>query len=148
MGYELVPGYVAADPGGQATLAATFAATALVTNAAGNFLGWGVVVPLYAVAILTTRALPRWIGWLGLPALAPKIFEAPGHSALGVSAAAQCRGGSVGAKLASAAWPHPMSLLVLPGADRCGQSCACSIDSPILAPNRRILMMSASAMGR
>jgi hypothetical protein len=25
----------------------------------------GVVVPLYAVAILTTRALPRWIGWLG-----------------------------------------------------------------------------------
>jgi hypothetical protein len=38
----------------------------LVTNAAGNFLGWGVVVPLYAVAILTTRVLPRWIGWLGL----------------------------------------------------------------------------------
>ena len=24
------------------------------------------VVPLYAVAILMTRALPRWIGWLGL----------------------------------------------------------------------------------
>ena len=37
-----------------------------MTNAAGNFLGFGVVVPLYAVAILTTRALPRWIGWLGL----------------------------------------------------------------------------------
>jgi XapX domain-containing protein len=37
-----------------------------VTNAAGNFLGWGVVVPLYAVAILATRALPPWIGWLGL----------------------------------------------------------------------------------
>jgi hypothetical protein len=37
-----------------------------VTNAAGNFPGWGVVVPLYAVALLTTRALPRWIGWLGL----------------------------------------------------------------------------------
>jgi len=36
-----------------------------VTNAAGNFLGLGVVVPLSAVAILTTRALPRWIGWLG-----------------------------------------------------------------------------------
>jgi hypothetical protein len=32
----------------------------------GNFLGWGVVVRLYAVAILTTRPLPRWIGWLGL----------------------------------------------------------------------------------
>src|SRR5215218_3063150 len=41
--YELVPAYVNADPGGQATLAAvadTLAATALVTNA-GNFLGWG-----------------------------------------------------------------------------------------------------------
>ena len=69
MGYELVPAYLAADPGRQATLAATadtFAAIALVTNAAGNFLGFGGVVPLYAVAILTTRALPRWIGWLGL----------------------------------------------------------------------------------
>jgi hypothetical protein len=66
---SLVPAYVAADPAGQATLAATadtFAAIALVTNAAGNFLGWGIVVPLYAVDILTTRALPRWIGWLGL----------------------------------------------------------------------------------
>jgi hypothetical protein len=69
MGYELVPASVAADPAGQATLAATvdtFAAIALVTNPAGNFLGWGAVVPLYAVAILTTRALPPWIGWLGL----------------------------------------------------------------------------------
>jgi hypothetical protein len=69
MGYELVPAYLAADSAGQATLAAiadTFTAIALVTNSAGNFLGWGVVVPLYAVAILTTRALPRWIGWLGL----------------------------------------------------------------------------------
>jgi hypothetical protein len=69
LAYELVPAYVDADPAGQATLAVTadtFAATALVTNAAGNFLGWGVVVPLYAVAILTTRVLPRWIGWLGL----------------------------------------------------------------------------------
>jgi hypothetical protein len=69
MGYELVPAYIDADPAGQATLAATadtLAVTALVTNAAGNFLNFGVVVPLYAVAILTTRALPRWIGWLGL----------------------------------------------------------------------------------
>ena len=69
MGYELVPAYINADPAGQATLAATadtFAAVALVTNAAGNFLGFGVVVPMYAVAILTTRALPRWIGWFGL----------------------------------------------------------------------------------
>jgi hypothetical protein len=69
MGYSIVPAYMDADPGGQAALGATadtFAAIALVSNAACNFLGWGVVVPLYAVAILTTRVLPRWIGWLGL----------------------------------------------------------------------------------
>jgi Domain of unknown function (DUF4386) len=69
MAYELVPAYSDADPAGQATLAATFdtfAATALVTNSAGNFLGWGVAVPMFAVAILKTRALPRWIGWLGI----------------------------------------------------------------------------------
>jgi hypothetical protein len=69
MAYELVPAYMEADPARQAALAGTadtFAATALVTNSAGNFLGWGVAVPMYAVAILTTRALPRWIGWLGL----------------------------------------------------------------------------------
>jgi hypothetical protein len=69
LAYELVPAYVRAAPEQQATLAATadtFAATAQVTNAAGNFLGWGVVVPLYAAAILVARTLPRWIGWLGL----------------------------------------------------------------------------------
>jgi hypothetical protein len=68
MGYELVPAYIAADSAGQATLAATadtFAALALVTNAAGKFLGC-LVVPLYTVAVLITWALPRWIGWLGL----------------------------------------------------------------------------------
>ena len=77
-GLRTVPAYLAADPGEQATLAATadtFAAIALVTNAAGNFLGFGVVVPLYAVAILTAarcrggsdglacssgRSLDRW----------------------------------------------------------------------------------------
>ncbi len=69
MGYELVPAYAAADAAGKATLAATadtLASIALVTNSAGNFLGWGIVLPMYSVAILTTRALPRWIGWLGL----------------------------------------------------------------------------------
>jgi hypothetical protein len=69
MAYELVPAYADADPAGKAALAATFdtfAATALVINSAGNFLGWGVAVPMFAVAILRTRAVPRWIGWLGL----------------------------------------------------------------------------------
>jgi hypothetical protein len=69
MAYELVPAYVGAGADGQSTLSATadtLAAMALVTNSAGNFLGWGVAVPMFAVAILTTRQLPRWIGWLGL----------------------------------------------------------------------------------
>ena len=30
---------------------------------------FGVVVPLVAMAILTTRALLQWIGWLGLLAI-------------------------------------------------------------------------------
>ena len=38
----------------------------LSTNLAGDFVLWGVVIPLYSVAILTTRVVPRWIGWLGL----------------------------------------------------------------------------------
>jgi hypothetical protein len=61
-----------ADPRGQVTLAGTadtFAAIVLVTNAAGNFVGFGVVVPLVAMAIFTTRTLLRWIGWLGLLAI-------------------------------------------------------------------------------
>ena len=69
MAYELVPAYTGATTAEQVTLDATFdtfAATALVTNSAGNFLGWGVAVPLFAVAILRTGALPRWIAWLGL----------------------------------------------------------------------------------
>jgi hypothetical protein len=66
---QLVPAYTGADPAAQLSLFGTFetfASTAQVTNAAGNFLGWGVALPLYALAILATRALPRWIGWLGL----------------------------------------------------------------------------------
>jgi hypothetical protein len=68
MAYELVPGYAGADGATQASLAVTsdtLAVTAAVLNYAGNALGWGVVVPLYAYAILKTRALPRWVGWLG-----------------------------------------------------------------------------------
>lgn len=35
-------------------------------NYAANVLGWGVIVPMYAYAVLKTRAVPRWIGWLGI----------------------------------------------------------------------------------
>src|SRR5829696_309729 len=67
--HELAPGYSAANEATQASLGVTFdtlASLSGLTNYFGNALGWGVAVPLYAIAILKTSALPRWIGWLGL----------------------------------------------------------------------------------
>ena len=69
MAYELVPAYVAAEAADKdaiAVTADTLAASALVLNSAGNFLGWGVATPLVSAAILATGLLPRWIGWLGI----------------------------------------------------------------------------------
>lgn len=73
LAYEFVPGYVAADAAQQGSLAVTFdtfANLALVLNYTGNALGWAVALPLYGVAILTTGAVPRWLGWLALGAAA------------------------------------------------------------------------------
>ena len=69
MAYELVPGYTAADVATKSSLATTadtFAVLALVVNYTGDVVLWGVVVPMYAVAILKTSVVPRWIGWLGV----------------------------------------------------------------------------------
>jgi hypothetical protein len=69
MARELAPGYSEANGATQASLGVTFdtlASLSGLTNYFGNALGWGVTVPLYAIAILKTSALPRWIGWLGL----------------------------------------------------------------------------------
>jgi hypothetical protein len=49
-----------------ATTADTFAVLALVVNYAGDVVLWGVVVPMYAVSVLKTSVVPRWIGWLGI----------------------------------------------------------------------------------
>ena len=68
MAYELAPGYANADAATRASLATTsdtLAVLSLVLNYVGDVLGWGVVVPLYAWAILRTSLLPRWLGWLG-----------------------------------------------------------------------------------
>jgi hypothetical protein len=68
LAYEFVPGYVDTDAAAKATLAVdfhTFTAIALALNYTGDVLLWGVVVPMYAWAALRTRAVPRWIGWLG-----------------------------------------------------------------------------------
>jgi hypothetical protein len=69
MANELAPGYTDAAGATQDALAVTadtLASASLLTNYVGNALNWGVAVPLYALAILKTRVLPRWIGWLGL----------------------------------------------------------------------------------
>lgn len=69
MAAELVPGYVAADAATKVSLEPTFellASLSLGLNIAGNMLGWGVVVPLYGLAILRTRVVASWIGWLGI----------------------------------------------------------------------------------
>ncbi len=66
---EFVPGHSEANEATRASLGVTFdtlASLSGLTNYFGNVLGWGVAVPLYAIAILKTGVLPRWIGWLGL----------------------------------------------------------------------------------
>ena len=65
MAEELVPDF----PGADGTLQTTgdlVTAIALAMNLIGDFLLWGVAVPLFAIAVLQTRALGRWLGWLGL----------------------------------------------------------------------------------
>ena len=69
MAYELVPRYTDASGATQSSIGATadtFASLANVLNYAGDALLWAAVIPLLAFAILKTRAVPRWIGWLGV----------------------------------------------------------------------------------
>jgi hypothetical protein len=66
---ELVPDYAAANETARASLAATFDTLVefcLLMNYFGDILVWGVTTPLFAIAVLQTRAVPRWIGWVGL----------------------------------------------------------------------------------
>jgi hypothetical protein len=69
MAYELVPGYTGADAATRSSLTVltdTLASVSDVLNYTGDVLAWGVAVPLFAVAILKTSVVPRWIGWLGI----------------------------------------------------------------------------------
>ena len=59
---ELAPSYTPND----AAVFDTFAAACLLLNYFGNVFNWAVATPLYAVAILKTGALPRWVGYLGM----------------------------------------------------------------------------------
>jgi hypothetical protein len=62
MAYELVPNFKASE----ADTFDTFASLAQVLNYTGDVILWGVVVPMYALAILKTGFLRRWIGWLAI----------------------------------------------------------------------------------
>lgn len=59
---ELAPSYAPED----AAVFDTFASACLLLNYFGNVFNWAVATPLYAIAILTTGELPRWVGYLGL----------------------------------------------------------------------------------
>jgi hypothetical protein len=69
IGQHLVPAYLDPGGGGQAAVSAsvrTWVAFDNDLNLVGDLTLWGVVVPMVAFASLATRAVPRWIGWLGL----------------------------------------------------------------------------------
>ena len=69
MAYELVPGYVDGNRTTRDSLAVTtdtLVETARLLNYVGGVLVFGVVVALYAWAVLKTKVLPRWIGWVGV----------------------------------------------------------------------------------
>jgi hypothetical protein len=59
---ELAPSYTPEN----AAVFDTFASACLLLNYFGNVFNWAVTTPLYAVAILKTGALPRWVGYVGL----------------------------------------------------------------------------------
>jgi hypothetical protein len=59
---ELAPSYTPDN----AAVFDTFASACLLLNYFGNVFNWAVATPLCALAILTTGALPRWVGYVGL----------------------------------------------------------------------------------
>ena len=73
MAYELVPGYVEASETirpALAAMASTVGATSRVALTVASFPFLGIGLALFALAILRTSVVPRWVGWLGLvPAL-------------------------------------------------------------------------------
>jgi Domain of unknown function (DUF4386) len=69
MAEEFASDFAGAGPSARITLQTTgdlMAGTALATNYVGDLLLWAVAVPLFGLAAVRTRAVPRWIGWLGL----------------------------------------------------------------------------------
>ena len=68
IGYALVPAYVAASETTRPALAAIASTLVATTFVPGGFPFLGIALALFALAILRTSVVPRWIGWLGLVA--------------------------------------------------------------------------------
>ena len=69
MAYELVPGYVEASETTRpalAVMASTLGGTSRVAWTVGSFPFLDIGLALFALAILRTSVVPKWIGWLGL----------------------------------------------------------------------------------
>jgi hypothetical protein len=69
MAEEFAPDFAGGGPVARTTLQTTgdvTAGTALATNYVGDLMIWAVAVPLFGLAAVRTRAVPRWIGWLGV----------------------------------------------------------------------------------
>lgn len=67
--HAVMPGYVGADEAAKpiwAAINATMLRTLLIAASVGNTLDWGVAVPIFALASLRIRVVPKWIGWLGV----------------------------------------------------------------------------------
>ena len=66
---HLAPAYLSATGSEKASLAATqdtWASFCLLMNYFGDVLAWGVTTPIYAIAALRLKVVPRPIGWIGL----------------------------------------------------------------------------------
>ena len=71
MAYELVPGYAEANETTRPALAAmasTLGGTSRVAWTVGSVPFLSIGLALFALAILRTSVVPRWVGWLGLVA--------------------------------------------------------------------------------
>jgi len=67
--YELAPHYVEASDASKpalALMASTLGGTAHVALSVAYLLSLGIGVGLFALAILRTSVVPKWVGWLGL----------------------------------------------------------------------------------
>ena len=79
--YEVAPGYAAADAVSRAAIEAAGLGMLTISVAFDSvgFVFFGIGVLFFALAILETRALPRWLGWFGLAIGVLALVVGPGH---------------------------------------------------------------------